>query len=174
MALDRSESPPVPFRRRIYRRQGHRIGLALLYLVPISFFGAFALNLGPGDEPIPTADRLVYAALCLPWIVLALRTLRIGVLPSREGVLIRNVMRTRRAAWADIERFELGAWGGFPCGAARLVDGRSLTIFALNPPFEFQTGQDPVVPRLLGELNEDLAAARAAGLAERREPGYSA
>lgn len=137
----------------------------MLYLVPVAFFGAFALNLGPDGASIPTGQRLVYAALCLLWIVLAFRTLRIGVLPSRDGLVIRNVIRTRRVPWADIERFELGQWGGFPCGAARLVDGRSVTSFALNPPFELQAGQHPVVPRLLDELNQDLAAARAAGLA---------
>ncbi len=138
--------------------------IPLIYLAPIVFFGIFALDLGPDAEPIPTNHRLVYAALCLPWIVLALRTLRIGVLPGRDGLVIRNVMRTRRVPWADVERFELGDWGGFPCGVARLADGGKVVISALNPPFEFQKGQHPVVPRLLAELNEDLAAARGTGV----------
>ena len=158
-------SPPAGFRRRIYRRHGHRIGLALIYLVPVVYFGIFALDNGPGADPVPTSQRLLYAALCLPWLALAARTLRVGVLLTADGVVVRNVMRTRRLPWAEIERFELGEWGGFPCGAVRLRNGDSVTAFALNPPFELTPGEHPVVPRLLKELNEDLGRARAAGLA---------
>ena len=50
--------------------------------------------------------------------------------------------------------------GGFACGVVRRVDGGTVTAFALNPPFEFQAGEDRRVPDMLAALNEELAAAR--------------
>jgi len=136
----------------------------------VAFFGVFALDLGPGSSPTSEA-RVVYAALCLPWLALAVRMLRIGVVLGEEGVAIRNVLRTRRLRWDEIERFEMGHWGGFPTGVARLRAGSWVRASALNPPAELQPWQNPLILRLLDGLNAELERARAAGLAgPPREP----
>lgn len=149
---------------RIYRRNAHRLLLPILYMAPVAFFGIFALDLGPGSSPAP-GERIVYGALCLPWLALAVRTLRIGVVVGEEGVTVRNVLRTRRVRWEDIDCFELGKWGGFPIGAARLHDGRAVRAAALNPPAYLGPEPEPGISRLIGELNAELDRARAAGLA---------
>jgi hypothetical protein len=108
-----------------------------------------------------------FAIGCLPWLVLAYRTFRIGIFPSSEGVLVRNVLRSRRLSWDAVERFDWGDWWGFPIGGIYLQTGEFVRAFALNPPFELTAGVDKAVPRALAGLNEELAHARAVGSAPR-------
>ena len=138
--------------RRVYRRDAHRYVLSLLYLV-----GA-ALFLIPASFVHPA-----WALGCVPFVVLAALTFRIGVFPSVEGVTVRNVFRSRRLAWGEVERFALGDWWGFSIGGAYLRDGRFVRAFALNPPFELKPGVSKTIPRLLEGLNGELARARAGG-----------
>jgi hypothetical protein len=104
-----------------------------------------------------------FALGCVPWLLLAYRTYRIGVFTSRDDVLVRNVIRSRRIAWSMIERFDWGTWSGFAIGGVYLRDGRFVRAFALNPPFEFEQGADKTVRRALAGLNDELERARAAG-----------
>ena len=53
----------------------------------------------------------VFALACVPGLLLAYRTLRIGVVVSSEGVLVRNVLRLRRVRWARSSG-STGASGG--------------------------------------------------------------
>jgi hypothetical protein len=137
------------------------LGLAGVMLLPIVFFGYFALDLG--GEGIPTGQRAVYAVLAALPLVFAARALRIGVLTGPEGVTVRGILRSTNVRWDEIERFEWGRWRGFgkyPVGVVRRRDGSAVTVLALNPPFEFIKGTDRRVPRLLEELNEMLGRAR--------------
>ena len=165
MSLPQGDWRPL---RKAYYRRTVRYGVALVYAGPIFLCVSWALGVGPG-HPSPT-ERLVYLALALPFAVLAYRQLRIGVYPRADGVLIRHILRNQRLPWSEIDRFEWGiwrGWGSFPCGIVRLRNGSQVTISALNPPLEIERGQDPVVPRLLEGLNEEVSRARAAGLAGR-------
>jgi hypothetical protein len=97
------------------------------------------------------------------FLVLAVRTMRVGVLTGPDGVTVRGVLSTRRLRRDEIERFEWGrwrGWGNYPCGVVRRADGSQLTVFALNPPFEFAAGESRAVPDALEALNTQLAEAR--------------
>jgi hypothetical protein len=148
---------------RVYRRQTVRVVIAAIWLVPAVFFAVFALDLSPDGATVPTGQRVVYGALALAFAVLALRTWRIGVFTSPSGVVVRNTLRSTRLAWDEIAAFEWGEWRGpgrSACGVVRRSDGRQVTVFALNPPFEVTPGEDRRVPDLLAGLNEELARAR--------------
>jgi hypothetical protein len=148
---------------RAYRRHIVRIGIALVWLVPVWFFAVFALDMSPDGVPVAPAQRLVYAALALVFLALAVRTFRIGVFTRPSGVVVRNTLRTTKLAWEEIAAFEWGlwrGWGSFACGVVRREDGRQVTCFALNPPFELTPGEDRRVPAILAELNQTLAQAR--------------
>jgi Bacterial PH domain len=146
-------------RRRVVRRGEHIYVLALLYAICLTGCGALALGVGAGQE-LAIGVRVAFAIAGLAFVLLVVRTLRIGAYPGPDGVLIRNVTRSRRLSWSQIERFEIGEWrglGSYRCGVARLVAGGQVVIFALNPPFE---GVESILP-LLDELNAQLAQALA-------------
>jgi hypothetical protein len=144
--------------RRVFGRRLIRYAIGPLWLLPAAFFGYFAL-----DRGTPAGQRAIYAALAVAFLVLAVRTMRVGVLTRRDGVTVRGVLSTRRLHWDEIERFEWGrwrGWGDYPCGVVRRADGSQLTVFALNPPFEFAAGESRAVPEALEALNAQLAAER--------------
>jgi Bacterial PH domain len=147
--------------RRTFRRQSVRIVIAYLWAVPAVFFGLFALALGP-DAPPTTTERIVYAAIALPFAVLCVRTLRVGVVTGPDGVIVRNILRTHRIPWADVAGFEMSDWGGFPIGAVRRRDGSEQRAIALNPPLDLGEGGDRRTQRLLAELDGELTRARGA------------
>jgi hypothetical protein len=128
--------------------------LAVLYCGAAAIFVAVA-----------TVSSPLVALGALPWLLLAWRTFRVGIYPSRDGVVVRNVLRSRRIPWSEISSFNWGRWWGFPIGGAYLLDGGFVRAFALNPPLELKKGTEKAVPRVLDALNEELERARAAGLA---------
>jgi hypothetical protein len=127
-----------------YRRNTVRFGIGLLWLTPVAVLTPFIL-----ETPI-------YAAICVPFLALSIRTMRIGVFTRPEGVTVRGVLRTWRLRWDEIAAFEWGLWGGWPCGMVRRADGSRVIVFALNPPYGGTGGVD----ELLDALNAELAAAR--------------
>jgi hypothetical protein len=136
----------------IRRRETVRFGIALVWALPLLFFAFFA------------AQGVVYGLIAAVFAVLVVRTLRIGVATGPDGVVVRGILRSWKLPWAEVERFEMGrwrGWGDFPCGVVRRRDGSTITVLALNPPFELEAGQDRRVPDLLAELNAELAARRA-------------
>lgn len=145
-------SDPQTLGQHVFRRNVPRFALPLLWGVPIFIFGLFAV----------TATPFLWIGV-VPCVWLAYRTVRTGVFTSPQGVLIRNVMGSRRLDWVDIDRFDWGDWHGFPTGGAFLKDNSFVRAFALNPPFETVRGQNTAVPNALAGLNRELERARAAG-----------
>jgi len=134
----------------VHGRSGHAVVIAVLWLLPTLFFAIFALDLK--HENIPTDQRLVYAGLTLLFGLLTYRTLTIGVRVREQDVIVRGVLRSRRVPWERIEAFEMGLWGGFPCGVVQRTDRLEVTIFALNPPVGGGGGVDAVLRDLNAEL----------------------
>jgi hypothetical protein len=134
-----------------YRRHTVRLGIGLLWLVPVVVLTPFIV-----DASVPDEHRLLYVGICAPFAALSIRTVRIGVFTSDAGVIVRGVLRTWRLRWDEIAAFEWGGWGGFPCGTVRRVDGSRVVVFALNPPLGDAGGVD----RLLDALNAEVAARR--------------
>ncbi|MGA9763037.1 MAG: PH domain-containing protein [Gaiellaceae bacterium] len=89
---------------------------------------------------------------------------RIAILLSSDDVRVRNMFRTRRFTWAEIDRF---GWGGRSgkAGGVYLRDGTFVNALALSLP-DGNPDLPQEVQHLVLELNEELAGARAsAGLA---------
>jgi hypothetical protein len=140
-----------------YRRHSVRL-IGLFWLVPVAVLAPFMV-----DPTVPDEHRLSYAAVSLPFVLLATRTFMIGVFTRTDGVKVRGVLWTWKLRWDEIRAFEWGVWRGwgkFDCGIVRREDGSQITVFALNPPFEFTSGLDRRVPDLLDALNRELASAR--------------
>jgi hypothetical protein len=137
------------------RRTGLIVGMALLFAFCAALSLAIALDVG-SEKPV--GYRAAFAIVAAVSMLAIVRTLALGVYVDPDGVLIRNMLSTRRLAWTEIMRFEMGEWrsvGGFPCGIARLKDGGQITIYALNPP---AMSDDAVLP-LIDDLNERLGQA---------------
>ena len=96
-----------------YARPTVRFGIGLLWLTPVAVLGPFALDLSPDGVPVPVEHRLLYLAICAPFLALSLRTMRIGLFTEPDGVTVRGVLRTRQIPWDQIAGFEWGKWGGF-------------------------------------------------------------
>jgi len=145
-------SEPYAPKRRVYRRNEHRIVLPLL----CCGVGAFSLIFAKFVHP-------AFVLVWIPCLVLAFLIFRIGVFPSSDGVLVRNVVRSRRLAWDEIDRFDWGRRGNYPVGGVYLKDGEFIPATALSPPFELKHGTARAVPRALAGLNHELDRARASG-----------
>jgi len=136
----------------VRRRETVRFGIAFVWALPLLFFASIA------------GENAIYGAIAALFAVLVVRTLRIGVVTGPDGVVVRGILRSWTLPWDQVERFEMGrwrGWGNFPCGVVRRRDGSTVTVLALNPPFELQPGQGRRVPELLEQLNAELAANRA-------------
>ena len=109
-----------------------RFGIGLLWLTPVAVLGPFVLDLIPDGVPVPVEHRLLYLAICAPFLVLSLRTMRIGLFTEPDGVTVRGVLRTHHIPWDQIAGFEWGKWGGFDLPMVRRTDGTCVVIYALN------------------------------------------
>jgi hypothetical protein len=137
----------------VYRRNFHRVAFSAVYAV-----GA----VGTAVLAVVVQPAIAVGAILL--VLLAWRTFRIGVVAG-EDVTVRNVLRDRHVAWDIVDRFGWGMWGSSRIGGVYLRDGRFLRAFALNPPFEMGTSENPAVPRALDGLNAELARRRGPGTA---------
>lgn len=142
---------PFPPERRVYRLNTARILLPLLLLVPVYIFVLAAVFVHPA-----------FAIGAVPWLPLAYWVFRIGVFVSADGVVVRNVLNSRRIPWGEIERFDWAMGKYVPIGGIYLRDGSFVRAFALNPPYDPARRKNPVVQELLDRLNGELDRARAA------------
>ena len=148
--------------KRVYRRLEHRIVISTLFGMGVALFVAIAVSEGP----IWTIGAGVF-------LFLAYRMWSIGVFLSSDGVRVRNFLWTRPfILWSDIDRFDLAKMkkgpsflysgeysDGFPTGGVYLRSGAFVPSLALNPPHK-ALGPDSTIPRLLEQLNGELARAR--------------
>ncbi len=108
--------------------------------------------LGQGSVWTPWAGGGL-AAVGLAALALLRRLRRVAVETAAEGLVVRNLLRTRRLPWAEIEGFEEGRRRGFTLAAVRTRSGRRHALSAVGDP-------GPVARRILRALEAELAAAR--------------
>jgi hypothetical protein len=103
--------PPVAKRRtsmpypHVVLRNRVRSGLGL-----IAFIGFFALTVWAiATSPFDTADTAIDVCFFLPILVLLFRfTTECAVAdPQTDEIGVRNLFRTRRISWSEIDRFEV-------------------------------------------------------------------
>lgn len=120
------DDPFAPF----VPRRGRRVAMAFA-VGALVVFGVLAVTLpATGYHGWSVGDSLLIAGFGAAVAVLMWRFAAIRAVPSREGIVVRNVAVTRRLAWAEIEsvRFANGdAWAWLD-----LVDGDQVAVMAVQ------------------------------------------
>jgi len=86
----------------------------------------------PATGPIPFhwPDRLGVVLVALAVVLVLSRFARLRAVPSPAGLRVRNVLFTRRLAWAQIVSVQFG--GGNPWAVLDLTDGDTLAVMAVQ------------------------------------------
>ena len=111
-------------------RRGRRVAW-LFAVVAVVVFGALALLLpATGYAGWSVGDSLLVAGFGVLVAVVMWRFAAIRALPSREGIVVRNVAVTRRLRWDEIERVRFG--GGEAWAWLDLHDGDQVAVMAVQ------------------------------------------
>jgi len=107
-------------------------------------------------------DWLRVAVLASLLGVVGYRVATIRVVASEDGLVIRNVWRTRRIAWDQVDRFSLGTADvgryRFPdTGVALLMDGEEVPMHAIAAARVSGERERQAVADLIAALNEEMA-----------------
>ena len=86
----------------------------------------------PATGPIPFhwPDRLGVVLVALAVVLVLSRFARLRAVPGPDGLRVRNVLFTRRLAWAQIVSVQFG--GGMPWAVLDLTDGDTLAVMAVQ------------------------------------------
>jgi len=144
----------APFRPR----RGRAVALAAVW-GSLVLFGAIAL-LMPSQTlgHWGVGDRVMFFGLGVVLAVVAWRYASIVAVPSREGLVVRNLVVTRTLEWAEIVGVQFG--GGEPWVSLDLEDGDTVAVMAI------QKADGDVAGREASRL-----AALVQAFGEAREPG---
>lgn len=105
-------------------------------------------------EPFKGGDKVGVAALGIPVAAVLLMLARPSVTASPDGLVVRNLVGTRRLAWAEVVSIRLGP--NDPWASLDVADGSTLAVMAL------QTADGDRTQAALADLRRRLAAAEAA------------
>jgi hypothetical protein len=132
-----SPSPSAATPRRdpyaVFRpRRGRKvaIGVAVAALV---IFTAGAISVPQGDPLVggwSIVDRLTLVLIGVAIALLMWRYATIRAVPTREGLVVRNLFTTRRLTWPQIVRVQFG--GGAPWVTLDLDDTDTVAVMAIQ------------------------------------------
>ena len=106
------------------------MGVALAALV---IFTAGAISVPQGDPMVggwTILDRLTLVLIGVAIAVLMWRYASIRAVPTREGLVVRNLFTTRRLDWPQIVRVQFG--GGAPWVTLDLDDTDTVAVMAIQ------------------------------------------
>ncbi len=109
---------------------------AALVAAGVMFLGAIALGAAL-PEPFKTGDKVGVACIGVPIAVVLLLLARPSLTVSAEGVVVRNLVGSRRLSWAEVVSVRLGpddSWASLD-----VADGSSLAVMALQTMDRDQT-----------------------------------
>lgn len=113
-------------------RRGRRVALTMAVLSVLIFTGG-ALSL-PRVDPLlggwGVFDRLMLVSCGVAVAALLWRFASIRALPSTRGLVIRNLIITRKLEWAQIVRVQFG--GGAPWVSVDLDDTDTVAVMAIQ------------------------------------------
>ncbi len=128
-AVGRGQSDPYAVFRP---RRGRRVALTMAVLSLLIFTGG-ALSL-PLVDPLnggwSVLDRLLLALCGVAVAALLWRFASIRAVPSTQGLVIRNLIITRKIEWAQIVRVQFG--GGAPWVSVDLDDTDIVAVMAIQ------------------------------------------
>jgi len=161
MSDEQPSSAPVPAALAPFRpRRGRAVALGVVW-GSLAIFGLIAMMMPTqSDGRWGLADRLMFFALGVLVALAAWRYAAITAVPSRDGLVVRNLVVTRTLEWPEIVRIQFG--GGEPWVSLDLEDGDTVAVMAI------QKADGPVSAREASRL-----AALIQAFGEAREPGQA-
>lgn len=111
-------------------RRGRLVAYPLVVAVPVGSLVLAAVLPATGPGGWQPADRAMVVAfgLAVAWFLYRLGSVR--ALPSEQGIVVRNLLITRRLEWAEIVSVNFG--GGNPWAILDLDDGDTLAVMAVQ------------------------------------------
>ena len=152
------QSGPEPAFAPFRPRRGRAVALAFQWGA-LALFAVLAIVLPAtaGGAPWSAGDRVMFFLIGVAIAVMAHRYAAIVAVPSREGLVVRNLVLTRTLTWPEIVEVRFG--GGDPWVSLDLSDADTLAVMAI------QKADGPVA---LQEARRLAALVHALG--ERAEP----
>ena len=118
--------PLAPFRPR----RGRVVALGVAW-ASLAVFGAIAVVMpAQADGRWGLGDRLMFFGLGVVVAFVAWRYASIVAVPSRQGIVVRNLVLTRTLEWPEIVRVQFG--GGEPWVSLDLEDGDTVAVMAIQ------------------------------------------
>ncbi|BEP16009.1 hypothetical protein acdb102_43200 [Acidothermaceae bacterium B102] len=142
------QTAPVRTWRAIRGRRAAFVAAAVLFL------GAIALGAAL-PEPFKGGDKIAVACIGIPIAGVLLLLARPSLTVSADGLVVRNLVGSRRLGWAEVVAVRLGpddSWASLD-----VADGTSLAVMALQTMDKVQTAE------ALADLRGRIRAADAGG-----------
>ena len=111
-------------------RRGRAVALAVAWSSLLVFGGLAVLMPAETLGHWSIIDRLMFFALGVVIAVVAWRYASISAAPTREGLVVRNLVVTRSLTWPEIVGVQFG--GGEPWVTLDLDDGDTLAVMAIQ------------------------------------------
>lgn len=154
-----SEGAPATDPFRPFRpRRGRVVALTMAVVTLLVFVGGAAISPGPVTaEAWTVGDRVTLAlfGVAIAWFLLRYATIR--AVPSRDGLLIRNLLMTHRLAWAQIVGLQFA--GGDPWVKLDLIDTDIVAVMAIQkadgPSGRAEAARLAALVEALGEASPD-------------------
>ncbi len=167
-----SEAAFAPFRPRRGRAVAltFQWGALVLFAVLAVFLPAVV-----GRSRWGPIDRAMFFSIGVVIALLAHRYAAIVAVPSREGLVVRNLMLTRTVLWSEIVRVQFG--GGEPWVSLDLADADTLAVMAIQkadgPVAGREASRLAALVQALGEGGDDGEDSEdgAPGSASEHRPG---
>lgn len=151
-------TPPAEALAPFRPRRGRAVALAVMW-ASLVIFGAIAVLIpAQVDGRWAAGDRLMFFGFGVALALLAWRYAAITAVPSRDGLVVRNLVVTRALEWSQVVGIQFG--GGEPWVTLDLEEGDTLAVMAIQkadgPVAEQQASRLAALIQAFGETAEPL------------------